>query len=233
MHALAVKNENSTNFKRYLNEIQEKLNTIKEFGNLDLEEKSKIPYGPLAVRVSKLISYCEQLKEYQKDMELAKKKSEFLMILQKETIQFSTCLNDKNNFQSCLLVYKNLSLESEVQMILRDSVAFPVIKEFMPKQNVLLDDSFEVQEFFNKVSEEIDQGKLQLFVRYGNCCNILIKSLWKAIIKALLLKSKIFSPVFSQDYSTSLLSSVKFFESIGSKLNFSIRSTQDFTEFLE
>lgn len=218
----------------YLVEIHEKLLTYKNCANLPKEKKILVEYSSVGERISKLISYCEDLSKSKANFDLSRVKTYFLSLLQKELIFWSshTCTT---HFEALLECYSNLKLESEAQLILRDSIALPVIKGFMPVQMSPIDEGFSLEDFFAKVLNEVTTGKLKFFIDYSDKCDILVKSFWKASIKVLLSKSKMFSPVFSQDYKFSLVTSIEFSERVASYLPDpkTFRNSQDFMDFIE
>lgn len=230
-----IENENSSKLRLYFNEIQKKILIYKECSSLPFDQKSSIMYGPIAERISKLFLYCDNLDQNHSLSELIKFKSEFLLIMQREAVLWSCEPSIPEHFKCILESYKNLMLEVEIQMILRDNVVYPVLNSLMPSQNSLTDEQIDLNEYFSKILNEVYNGKLSLFVKFSNDCDILIKCVWKASIKVLQTKTKIFSPIFSQDYQLSLLKSIQFSEEIGSNLTDpkSFRSSSDFQEFLE
>lgn len=227
------KEKESQTMQKVLLEIDEKFLMLRSFCELPLDKKALIPYGPLAERVAWQISAISKLKHL-KSSEAGKKRSEFLSFLQKEVTQISVDLASGDNFESLLECYKTLGLESEVQMILRDSVVFPGIKSLIPDQNMLLDDSFDIQQFYQSCLSELKTGKFQLFYLQRNSCEILIKAFWKAVWKVLLTKPKLFSPIFSHDYHKCLTESLQFFTSLANDTQSSnFLASTEYIDFIE
>lgn len=232
------KQKNLEKIAQNLQEINIKMTQLKDLRSLPTPIKLATPYGPIIERISKLLAQCEELFDKntnEKTSEISRVKIDYLRHLEKELILYGSQNSDRINFISILESYKNLGLETEAQIILRDSVVYPIVKDFLPKSDNLLDESFNIIEFFDRILEEFSTGKLVVFRIYGDYCEILVKSFWKAVVKVLSLKGKIFSPVFSQDYQLSLIKSIEFSESIGKFLADyeKFRSSSDFSEFLE
>ena len=221
--------------KIYLKEIQDKLLVLKDSISLPAELKESLNYGPIFERIGKLIRYYEENTIDGNCTDFQKFKNEFFSILQKEIIYWSSRNSESIIFESLLETYKMLKLEGEVQLILRDFIVLPIIKEFMPQQNNPIDDTFDIDQYFAKILQEVENGRLRLFSKYSDICEILVKSLWKASIKILLQKSKLFSPVFSHDYQSSLAKSIRFSERLTSWLSNpeEFKKSQDFLDFLD
>ena len=218
----------SHSMQKIFSEFDEKFSTLRKFSSFPLAEKALIPYGPLAERVASLVFNLSKVKHY-KSAEIGKRRSEFLQFLQKEVAQISVDLESCSNFESLLVCYKTLGLETEVQMILRDSVVYPAVKSFVPDQSLILDDSFNIRQFYQSCTSELKTGKLQLFYLHRNLCDILIKAFWKGIWKVLLAKPKLFSPIFSHDYQNCLTESLQFLQALSK----SSESGEDFCKSSE
>ncbi|OMJ89091.1 hypothetical protein SteCoe_8813 [Stentor coeruleus] len=232
------KQKNLEKINQNLQEINCKMIQLKDLVSLPINIKLTIPYGPIIERISKLLSQCEELidnNNNEKALEISRIKTDYLRHLEKELILYASQNSDIINFISILESYKNLGFETEAQIILRESVVYPIVKKFLPKSDNLLDDSFNIIEFFDKILVEFNTGKFIVFRIYADYCDILVKSFLKAVIKVLSLKGKIFSPVFSQDYQLSLIKSIEFTECVGKALNDyeMFRNSSDFSEFLE
>ena len=171
------KKENSIKFSQFLTEIQEKLKKYKECVSLSTDKKLIVSYQAIPERISSLVVKCENIIKNQGHSEFSKEKGEFLLVLQKETIFWATQHSGSLHFKSLLKSYKNLGLEDEVQIILRNMVVVPIVKEFIPQQTNLIDDFFDLDNFFQRILDETKGGRLQFFVEYSENCNILIKSL--------------------------------------------------------
>lgn len=218
----------SQNMQKIFSEFDEKFSILRNFSCLPLHEKALIPYGPMAERVASIVSCLLQVRHY-KSTEIGKRRSEFLQFLQKEVTQISVDVDSSDNFESLLVCYKTLGLETEVQMILRDSVVFPAVKSFIPDQSIILDDSFDIHQFYQSCTSVLNSGKFQLFYLHRNQCDILIKSFWKATWKVLLTKPKLFSPIFSHDYQNCLTKSLQFLQTLCK----STESGEDFSKSSE
>ena len=221
--------------QNFIKETQEKLIIYKECANLPLENKLQTNYDAIAERISKLIDHSERIAKNVNHLELLRMKSEFLSILHKEILFWGSQTSSLAQFKTVLECYKILNLENEVQMILRDALVYPIVKTFVPQQVNIIDDIFDIDNFFQCIVNEYETGKFNVFIKFPDCCDILIKSLWKGAIKILLTKSKLFSPVFSQDYQGSLIKSIEFTENLASHLAdpSSFRKSQDYNDFLE
>lgn len=219
---------------KVLKEFNEKSKMVYEVSQLKVLEKAKVPYGPVVERLAFLIKKVSAFR-FVKSSEFMKKRSEFLTWMQKEIIAISIEVDCSDNFESLLQAYSVLGLASEAQMVLRDSVVFPILKSFIPDSNVLLDDTFDIAGFYTSCRKELYEGRLKLFLLHKNVCDVLVKSFWKGLWKSLLTRSKLFSPIFSHDYSNSLIQSVQFLNEIceASEFGTQFRMSADYSEFIE
>ncbi|CAG9327012.1 unnamed protein product [Blepharisma stoltei] len=238
--AIKIDNEEQANLKKKresekiemnLSEVEAKLPALRQVSNECMNNDTSLNHGALFERISRALAGVGEILKGGYNALYSQLKSDFLLLLSRELVAWSTSKKAERHFKCLLRSYKHLNLESEAQVLLRDKSVLPILNDLISGAKV--QDTIDLTLYFKLIQEELSNGRLILYISAAPICNILLKSLWSAVFKSISNIPTVYLPTFQQEYLQSISVTMKFIDYLASHLPnpAQFKDSQEYQEF--